>query len=149
MAAGRASGFTTALTDIDTTPQEYLKAIREEFNASYVYVRFSGTLAVAAGDPVCYVVTDTTFSTVDGTNSVNGAGIAMVAHPIGSVSYGWIQVLGLSGSITTLTSGAAGNQVTNTGAANAALKIVAAVTDQVVGSVANVAARTILLSYPL
>lgn len=149
MAAGRASGFTTALTDIDTAPQEYLKAIREEFNASYIYVRFSGTTAVAAGDPVCYVITDTTFGTVDGANSVNGAGIAMAAHPSGQVGYGWIQVAGLSIPITTLTSGVAGNQVTNTGAANAALKIAAAVTDQVVGTVANVAARTIFLSYPL
>jgi hypothetical protein len=149
MAAGRPQGFTTALTDIDTTPQEYLGVIREEYKASYKYVRFSGTLAVAAGDPCCYVITDTTFVTVDGTNSVNGAGIATAAHPAGSVSYGWIQVAGLSNPITTLTSGTAGQPVTNTGAGNAALVVAAAITNQVVGVVANAAARTIMLSYPM
>lgn len=149
MAAGRASGFTTALTDIDTVPQEYLKAIREEYNASYIYVRFSGTTAVAAGDPVCYVITDTTFSTVDQANSVNGAGVAMAAHAAGSVTYGWIQVAGLSIPITTLTSGTAGQAVTSTGAGNGALIVAAAVTNQIVGWVANVAARTIFLNYPL
>jgi hypothetical protein len=148
MGATRTMGFTTALTDIDTAPQEYMGAIRDDYKTSYKYVKFSGTNAVAAGDPVCYVISDTTFVTVDQANSVNGAGIAMAAHASGSITYGWIQIKGLSGAITTLTSGTAGQSVTNTSASAAALKVTAAVTDQTVGTVANAGAKTIQLDYP-
>lgn len=130
MGAGRIQGFTTDLGDIDTTPQEYLGAIRMDYNADYKYVEFSGTLAVAVGDFCCYVITDVTLSTVDGTNSVLGAGVAVAAHPIGSVTYGWLQIHGVA-TMSTAVGGtpSEGNKLTNTSASNAAMTKATAETD--------------------
>lgn len=134
MGAGRIQGFTTDLGDIDTTPQEYMGAIRQDYNADYKYVEFSGTLAVAVGDFCCYVVTDTTLHTVDGTNSALGAGVATAAHPIGSVTYGWIQIRGVATLSTTVGgSPSEGNKLTNTSASNAALTKATAETDVLYG----------------
>ena len=126
MGAGRPQGFTTALTDIDTAAQEFLGTIRFDYNATYKYVKFSGTTAVAVGDFMCYVVTDHTLGTVDGANSALPAGVAMAVHASGSVTYGWIQIRGVA-TLSTAPGGtlAAGSSLTNAGATAPALTVAA------------------------
>jgi len=99
----RITGFTTALTDIDTTAQEPLGAIRDDVNHTYKYVKFSGTTAVAAGDFVAYVTTDANYQTVDGAATILGAGVAVAAHASGSVTYGWMQIKGVAVTTTAIT----------------------------------------------
>lgn len=144
MAAGRISGFTTAITDIDVTPQEYLGAIRFDYNAAYKYVRFTGTLATAIGDVCSYVLTDTTMTSVDSTTSAIGAGVSPAVHPLGSVSYGWLQIRGVATLSTAYGAGAQGNAVTTVGAANKAVTVAAAVTNAVVGVIVNVTGPILL-----
>ena len=140
MASGRPQGFTTALTDIDTSPQEFMGVIRFDYNAAYKYVRYTGTLATAVGDVCSYVLTDNTMTSVDSTTSAIGAGVAPAAHPLGSVSYGWLQIRGVATLSTALGAGALGNALTTVAAANKALTTPAAATSLVVGTVVNVTA---------
>ena len=135
MAGTRIQGFTTALTDIDTSPQEYLGAIRMDYNIDYKYVMFSGTNAVAVGDALCYVLTDTTLHTVDAANSAVGAGVAVAVHPSGSTTYGWIQIRGVV-TLSTVPSGtlAVGGAVSAQGGALRAFAMVAAATSPPIGS---------------
>jgi hypothetical protein len=137
-------GFTTAVTDIDTSPQEYLGAIRFDYNAAWKYVRFSGTLATAVGDVCSYVMTDQTMTTVDSTTSPVGAGVAPVAHPLGSVTYGWVQIRGVVTLSTAFGAGAVGNSLTTLAAANKAVTIPAAVTAVAVGFIVNVTAPIVM-----
>jgi hypothetical protein len=97
---GRITGFTTAISDIDTLPQEQLGAIRCDVTYEYKYVQFAGTEAAAVGDFCCY--TDDTLLIVDPTNAAVGAGVAAAAHPSGSVTYGWLQIRGLATMSTAL-----------------------------------------------
>jgi hypothetical protein len=123
----RITGFTTALTDIDTTPQEYLGAARNDVSHTYKYVKFTGTTAVAIGDFVCYVLTDPLAQTVDGANSAVGAGVAVAAHASGSVTYGWITTRGVMNLSTTFApTPVAGDPLTNTGATAPAIGAIAA-----------------------
>lgn len=144
MASGRAQGFTTALTDIDTTPQEYLGMIRFDYASAYKYVRFTGTLATAIGDVCSYVLTDQTMTSVDSTQSSIGAGVAVAAHPLGSVTYGWVQIRGVATLSTAFGAGAVGNTVTTVGAANKAVTVAAAVTNSPAGIIVNVTAPILL-----
>jgi hypothetical protein len=145
MGATRLGGFTTALTDIDTSQQEYLGAIREDNNAEYKYVKFSGSNATAVGDFVCYVVSDTALQTVNPTNSIIGAGVAMAVHPSGSVTYGWIQIKGVATLSTALTSGVAGNALTAIGGGDKTLAVSAAATSVIVAQCIVAATPLVLL----
>ena len=139
VSTGFVQSFKSALGDVDPTPVEPLGTIRYELNGVYKYVKFSGTLAVAVGDALCYVVTDLNLQTVDGTNSVLGAGVACAIVPSGAIAYGWIQVEG-NAILSTTTGAAVGNALTNHSAANSALKVSAAVTDPGVGTLTSASA---------
>ncbi len=128
VATGFTQSFKAALGDVDTSPMEPLGTIRYERNGVYKYVKFSGTTAVAIGDALCYVLSDTSIQTVDAANSAVGAGIAVAVVASGTVQYGWIQIGG-NCTLSTTTGGAAGNALTNLGASNKVLKVVAAHTD--------------------
>lgn len=142
--------FQTALTDVFSTQYDALGAIRIENSKVYKYVKFSGTTTVAAGDVMCYVVSDTSLQTVDGANSAVGAGMAMAAVASGTVQYGWIQIEGVATLNQGIggTSPAAGNQVTTTSASAGTVTKAAAVTDQIVGVVVVVASKIVDLQFP-
>jgi hypothetical protein len=120
--------FKAALVDVDTSPIEPLGTIRYERNSTYKYVKFSGTNAVAIGDALCYVVTDTALLTVDKANSAVGAGVAVTIVAAGTVQYGWIQIQGVA-TLSTTTGASVGNSLTNVGASAGVLKAIAAHTD--------------------
>lgn len=145
-ASGIKKVFVTALGDAPATDSEGVGTIRKEGSKTYKWVKFTGALAVAVGDFVSYADTvDAT--TVDKTTAPIGAGVAMAAHAAGSASYGWIQTRGvatLAGAIAGTTP-AAGNQVTNTGAANGVVTKAAAVTDCIVGVILHVANKIVQL----
>lgn len=148
----RITGFTTALTDIDTTAQEPLGTIRQDVNHDYKYVKFSGTTAVAVGDFVCYVLSDTAGQTVDGANSAVGAGYAVAVHASGSVTYGWIGIRGVFAMSTTFApTPVAGDPLTNTGAAAPAIGAIAsgaAEVSHVVGYCFQVTGKLAMLDCP-
>lgn len=147
--ATRITGFTTALTDIDTTAQEYLGAIRQDVTRDYKYVKFSGTNAVAIGDCVCYVLSDTNLQTVDDANSAVGAGVAVAAHPSGSVTYGWIQIRGMATLNNALagTTPVAGSVLTNASAGTGALTLITAAASPAVAIAVVVASKIVQLTY--
>jgi hypothetical protein len=99
--------FTTALTDIDTNPQEPLGTIREDVEKCFKYVKFTGTTAVAIGDFTSYILSDLLTHTVDQLATLVGAGVAVAVHPVGSITYGWIQIKGtcIMGQAWTATAG--------------------------------------------
>jgi hypothetical protein len=138
---GRIQGFTTGLTDIDTTPQEALGAIRMAFNADYKYVAFNGTLSCVAGDFMCYQAPPSdpdlfsVLQTVDTTTTALPAGVAAAAHPAGGRTYGWIQITGTARlSITPSGTPTVGANLTSVGAAGVKqLALVTAVTQAVAG----------------
>lgn len=143
------ASWKTPLTQLDTTAQELLGAIRYEDNAVYKYVKFSGTLALVANDFVCYVVSDLTNTTVDGTNSVLGAGMALASHSgTGSAYYGWIQIRGTVTLSTALTAGADGDALTVIGAGNKTLDVSALVTDVIYAIAVDASAKIVNLTCP-
>ena len=148
MAAGRAQGFTTAITDIDTSAQEFLGMIRFDYNKAYKYVQFNGTAAVAVGDVVYYVLTDANLNTVDTVVTAIGAGVAPAVHVIGQVTFGWLQIRGVATMSQALTSGAAGNALTAIGATTPSLAIPAADTSLVVAVSLNTTTHTIYCLFP-
>ena len=103
------SSFVTKLTDTHTStqgPKEPLGCIREEAGKKYKYVLYdNGTanLTMAAGNILCYLASDTTLTTVSVDESdcfdVLMAGVAISVIPDGG--YGWMQIAGLSGILTT------------------------------------------------
>lgn len=103
---GRKTTYVTGLTDVysrntaltNNGAKEPLGSIRAENNATYKYVQFSGTTAIAAGDVLCYVAyaSDGNNYIVDKANTSHGAGIAMAAVASGTVQFGWIQIAGLA-----------------------------------------------------
>lgn len=91
--------FVTALTDVKNQNLDGVGTLRFEGNCIYKYVQFSGTTAVAAGDPVYYVTSDTTLNTVDDAHNALPAGIAVSS--VGTLGtqtalYGWIQLTGVT-----------------------------------------------------
>jgi|SRR6185312_6036912 len=140
--AGLKQIFKSQLTDIDTSPMEPLGTIRFELNAVFKYVKFSGSNAVAAGDAVCYVATDTNNQTVDGAQTVQAAGLAMAAvATAGGIQYGWIQIKGVQQVNTSWTvPGAVGNALTSVGATYPALAVSAAASSPQVGTVVKTGA---------
>ena len=140
MAGGLYQVFKSALTDVDSTAQDTLGAVRYDGNGTYKYVKFSGTTTVAAGDVVCYVATDTTDQTVDGANTNFGAGVAMAAVASGSVAYGWVKIKGVV-TLSTAYAGSptVGDQVTTAGAAAPAVTKRTTANAQSVGVVVHVA----------
>lgn len=105
MARGFTQSFKVAIGAVDTVQQEDLGVIRYTENAVYKYVKFSGTTIVAAGDPVGYVITDTTLQTVDPASFAVPAGIATVAVPTGTVQYAWIQIGGINTAVNGIQGG--------------------------------------------
>lgn len=116
--------FVAALNANDATAQQMLGVIREDDNAVYKYVKFSGTNAVAIGDFCCYVVSDLLAQTVDKANSVLPAGVSMGTVASGSVSYGWIKLEGVATLNVALDSGSDGDALTNNGATAGTLKVI-------------------------
>lgn len=114
--------------------------------AVYKFVKFTGTLASAIGDFMCY--TDTSAQIVDGTNSALPAGVAQAAVAGGAVAgVMWIQVQGKV-TMNTPTATTAGFALTSQGAANKSLKVRAAVTDNLAGYALNNAATLVMLQLP-
>lgn len=147
---GRKLVFASALTDVATAPKEALGTIREENNAVYKYVQFSGTTTVAAGDFCSYVIyaSDPGLNIVDKATALIGAGLAMAAVASGTVQYGWIQIKGLGTLASAFGSGANGNAVTVIGASNGTLVVAAAVTNHIVGQIHDVTAKQVVLDCP-
>ena len=81
--------YTNTASDV-----EGVGTLRFEGNQLWKWVKFTGTTAVTAGDPIYYVVTDLTLSTVDDAISVLPAGIAPVSIAAGTPTWGWIQLEG-------------------------------------------------------
>lgn len=99
--------FVSALTDVKNTNVDGVGTLRFEGNSIYKFVQFSGTTAIAAGDPVYYVLTDKTLGTVDDAHTALPAGIAVSS--IGTLGtqtalYGWIQLSGI-GTLSNTPSG--------------------------------------------
>lgn len=114
--------FKSRLTDVDTSAMEDLGTIRKELNSQYKYVKFSGTNAVAVGDAVCYVATDTNNQTVNGALTALAAGIALATVASGTVQYGWIKIKGISLTSWTVP-GSVGNPIGPVGATYPALAV--------------------------
>lgn len=139
--------FLTALTDqfaiftgVGQPQYDSLGDIRLEAGgagqAAYKFVKFSGTTASAIGDFCCY--TDTSLQIVDAANAAVAAGVAQAAVAGGAAVVGWIQVSGKATFNTNFsTAPAAGNKLTNAGAAAKTLKVAAALTDPQVGIAIN------------
>lgn len=149
--------FRTPLNVVSTTDIEGVGTLRFEGASVYKWVKFTGTTAVAIGDVVCYVAyaTDATGTVTDAANTNLGAGVAMCANPISTVGYGWIQVKGVSGTLSTALGGspALGVPVTTNGAsakAVAAVSTTAATlaTQQVVGWSYDSTGKQILCNFP-
>lgn len=102
----RVGTWHAALTDIDTTAQCPLGAIREENAATYRYVKFTGSNTVSAGDVVCFVSGTFDNTLVDVASSGYGAGVAQgVVTSGGGSQFGFIQTQG----VATLRTAAAGS----------------------------------------
>lgn len=142
--------FVTALTEVDNQAYDVPGDIRAENGNFYKYVKFTGTTTVAAGDVMCYVSTDTTQTTVDGANTAFGAGVAMAAVASGTVQYGWVQIKGTATLSTAFagTSPAVGDSMTTNGASAPAVTVAAAILNQVVGYIANVAGKIMSCDFP-
>lgn len=121
--------WATKLTDVSSTDQEGIGAIRFEGAKIYKYIRYNqGTAALtgAAGDAVCYTAYTATDIQVtpdvsDGLGAGNlpaGALVAAMTHQ----QYGWIQIAGRC-VLSTAIGGtpANGSQLTITGAADRAV----------------------------
>jgi hypothetical protein len=143
--AGMTQTFKAALIDVDTTPIELLGTIRNDVNAVYKYVKFSGTTVNAAGDFVGYVVADLLGQTVDGASAVVGAGMSVAAHPAGSITYGWIQVAGIA--VVNGVTSTAGNELKMTGTKTVGAKAAASDASVAIALVtaAGVAAQIFLI----
>lgn len=145
-ASGIKKVFVTGLLDSVSDDKEGVGCLRREGSKSYKWVKFTGVLAVVAGDFVSYAdVVDLT--TVDKTTAAVGAGVAMAAHAAGVASYGWIQTEGVATLAAAIAGAApaAGNAVTNTGAANGVVTKAAAITDCIVGVIVHVANKIVQL----
>lgn len=142
--------FATRLDRVYDQDREGLGTIRFEGGNVYKWVKIVATANISAGDALCYNLTDTNLQTVDRANSAVGAGIAMAAVASGATKFGWIQTRGLATLANTIagTSPAAGNAVTNTGAAAGVVTKAAAVTDCIVGYIVHAANKIVALSYP-
>ncbi len=141
--------FKSQLGDNDSTNQEDLGAIRYDENKVYKYVKFSGTTAVAVGDFVCYVLSDTTGSTVDGANTALAAGVAMAVAASGSVSYGWVKIKGVATLSTALAgSPAAGDQLSTNGATAPAVTKSTAANFQTAAIALNVTSKIVMVDCP-
>lgn len=115
----RTTSFVPSLTSVDTTPQAVVGSILQNANRSYKYVKFAGTVNVAAGDLVGYVAsagaTDT-MNTVDGAVGVGPAGVAQAAVlTTGGVQYGFIQIRGWAISSAAIAGGATAGQTLKQG----------------------------------
>jgi hypothetical protein len=152
--------FKAALTDVFTPgtgaaaealPQQ-VGTIREDLNAVYKYVEFTGTTTIAVGDFLCYVLADDTdipLYRVDGANTALGAGVAMAAVASGTIQYGWIQIEGPATLSTALAgSPAAGDELTTNGETAPAVGKRTAANQQTVAIAANVAAKQVVLVCP-
>lgn len=141
--------FVTPLTADDAVAVDALGDIRVESGCVYKYVKFSGTTAVAIGDVVCVVASDTTRQTVDGANTSDGGGVAMAAHAVSSVRYGWVQIQGPA-TLSTALAGtpAVGDGMTVAGATAPAVTKSAAANSQVVCTVGNVAGKIVSCCFP-
>ena len=140
-----AQAFVSELTANDSTAQMLLGVIREDDNAVYKYVKFSGTNAVAIGDFCCYVVSDVSNQTVDKANSVLGAGVCMGTVGSGSVSYGWIKISGVATLNVALDSGSDGSALTNNGATAGTLREVDAHAEPQVATALDASAKIVML----
>lgn len=91
----RVGTWHAALTDIDTTAQCEIGAIRDEDYKSYRYVQFTGSNAVSAGDVVCFSAGASDPTIVDVISSGVGAGVALATVTSGGGSqFGFIQTKG-------------------------------------------------------
>ena len=142
--------FVTPLADSgSTSDKEGVGCLRFEGNKVYKWVKFTGTNAVAAGDAVCYVLTDLALTTVDKANTAVGAGVALAAHAAGTVEYGWIQIKGVYAGVTSVGAAATGNTITTTGSTAGNFKVAAAVTDCPMGVVADSGTKVVDLDCPM
>jgi hypothetical protein len=133
----------TGLTINMATDAEGVGVVRREGGKEYKWVKFTGATAVVAGDVVCYADAATQ-TTVDKANAAVAAGVAVAAAAAGAVSYGWIQTKGLCVLANALAgTPAAGNMMTNTGAANGVATKAAAATDCVLGVAVHVANKIV------
>ncbi len=140
-----------AISQNDSSPQIPVGTLSFDGNNLYKYVKYLGNNAIAVGDTLCYDDSDTSgFTAVDGFNRKIGAGIACCVAASGSVSYGWMQVKGVSqitaGSVTNGI--VSGNTVSVTGAPSKQLKVISLVTDLAVGTVIVAATPTIVCDFP-
>lgn len=159
---GQKQVFQTGLTDVKFNPTnvypEQLGTIRMENNKVYKYVAFSGTTIVAVGDVVCYVVYASSHdgTIVDSANTVEGAGVAQAAVPVGTAASGalayatgWIQIQGIATVSTTVAgSAAAGDAVTTASASTSQLTKNAGAATQVVGTLRDATAKVIWANFP-
>jgi hypothetical protein len=140
MVAGLKRIFRSNLTTTEAVDVEGVGTIRFEGNNIYKWVEFAGTTAVAAYEPVCYVLADVDTGTiVDGANTNIAAGISQAAVPAGTPAYGWVQIKGMA-TVANAFGGtpAEGAQLTSNGATAGALTAVTAATQAPVGIVADV-----------
>src|SRR6266851_4763846 len=147
----RIASFGPALTDVDTTAKAPIGGICELNNATYKYVQFLGTNAVAVGDLVGYATslgaTDA-MTRVDGAVGVGPAGIAMaVVATAGGVQFGFIQIKGLAVSSAAIAGGATAGQVVKQGT-YPAVTLQTAVTIPPVGTVFDATNKLVALDLP-
>ena len=103
------ASFVTKVTDVATStkgPAEPLGCIRYENGKKYKYVKYDfGTaeLVMAAGNILGYLASDTSMTTVcvDETDCFNLGFAGVAVSVIADDGYGWIQIGGLSGILTT------------------------------------------------
>ncbi len=104
----RIASFHPALTDIDATAQAKVTGILEGDNATYKYVKYTGSNGVAAGQVVSYVSGNVALDTVDLVSNGLPAGLAQA--PVvsgGGAQYGFIQIKGVA-LVNTIVAGSPG-----------------------------------------
>ena len=162
---GQRSVFVTGLTDIVLNPTSYppdgLGTIREENSATYKFVEFTGTTAVAAGDVVSYIAyngsTNPLNQKVDAANTAFGAGVAMAAVASGSAAsgavgyaFGWIQIRGYALLSTALGGSCVlGSALTTNGASDKALTLLDAAGESQVAICIDDSAKKVNCMFPV
>lgn len=146
--------FVQALTEVSPNLKDALGDVRIEGAKHYRYVKVRNTVTVAgvAGDPICYATAAA--SEEDGTSAcairlADTAGVfaGLLMAPVAGVAatdyYCWVQFRGPALSNPAV-AGTAGQGFKM--GAEKAWAVGAAVTDYIVGTVANVAGKRIILS---
>lgn len=158
--AGLKSSWTTSLTDVRTSaqgPETELGTVRFQGGKWYKYVQYSEATIAGTALKICYYLSitgNTVSCDISDCKTANGGiGAGQLQATLAHLSYGWIQIKGMSQALNVdLVGGAIGN-VCSTGPAgvtDGTLDVRAAFTEERVGLIYDVtgSANLVVLDCP-